>query len=77
VFVLGGGQARPALIAWLLGTVASLVFVNYPNLFAAAFPSAHFPNQPLIDLLHGADLSGLVSVGVAAGAYLVLRRASA
>jgi NCS1 family nucleobase:cation symporter-1 len=77
VFALGEGRARPALLAWLLGTLASLVFVNYPNLFAAAFPNAHFPNQPLIDLLHGADLSGLVSIGVAALAYLALRRAQA
>jgi NCS1 family nucleobase:cation symporter-1 len=76
-FVLGEGKAWPALIAWLLGTLASLVFVNYPNLFATAFPSAHFPNQLLIDALHGADLSGLVSVGVAAAAYLALRRGSA
>ena len=35
-----------------------------------------FPNQPLTDLLHGADFSGLVSVGVAAGAYWALRKAS-
>src|SRR5438874_330325 len=75
-FVIGEGRVRPALIAWLLGTLASLVFVNYPNLFAAAIPNAHFPNQPLIDLLRGADLSGLVSVGVAAAAYVALRKAT-
>src|SRR5438105_6477012 len=59
-FVIGEGKVRPALIAWLLGTLASLLFVNYANLFGAAFPNAHFPNQPLTDLLHGADFSGLV-----------------
>jgi hypothetical protein len=32
------------------------------------------PNQALISALHGADLSGLVSVAVAAAAYLALRR---
>jgi NCS1 family nucleobase:cation symporter-1 len=74
-FVLGEGRVRPALAAWLLGTLVSLAFVNYPNLFGAAFPDARFPNQPLVDLLHGADLSGLVGVVVAAGAYLGLRRA--
>jgi NCS1 family nucleobase:cation symporter-1 len=66
------GEARPgpALAAWALGTVASLLFVNYPNLY----PGAHAFNQPLINALHQADLSGLVSAGVAAAAYLVLRR---
>ena len=51
-------------------TAASLLFVNYPNIY----PGAHAPNQPLIDALHRADLSGLVSVGVAGAAYLALRR---
>lgn len=74
VFVLKRARPLPALLAWLIGTVLSLVFVNYPNLFSTVLPSAHFPNQPLIDALHGADLSGLVSVGVAAVAYLGLRR---
>ncbi len=72
-FLLGEGRSRPALLAWLAGTGASLLFVNYPNIF----PGAHVPNQALIDWLHGADLSGLVSVGVAAAAYLGLRRARA
>jgi len=76
-FVFGQGRARPALLAWFLGTAASLVFVNYPNLFSTAFPTATFPNQPLIDALHGADLSGIVSVGVAAAAYLGLRKVMA
>jgi NCS1 family nucleobase:cation symporter-1 len=66
------GQRRPAaaLLAWALGTVTSLVFVNYPNIYSGirAF------NQPLIDLLHGADLSGLVSAGVAALVYTALLR---
>jgi nucleobase:cation symporter-1, NCS1 family len=65
-----GGKPGPALLAWLLGTAVSLAFVNYPNLFPG-----HFPNQPLIDALHGVDVSGLVSVAVAAGSYLLLRRA--
>ena len=42
--------------------------------FGNVFSSAAFPNQGLVDGLHGADVSGLVSVGVAAAAYLVLRR---
>jgi NCS1 family nucleobase:cation symporter-1 len=70
-FRAGGiGRPAPALIAWALGTVVSLVFVNYPNIY----PGAHMANQALIDALHGADLSGLVSAAVAAGAYLLLRR---
>ncbi|HEY4025438.1 MAG TPA: cytosine permease [Candidatus Dormibacteraeota bacterium] len=71
-FRLGGERrAAAALVAWGLGTAVSLLFVNYPNLN----PGWHVFNQPLIDAIHGADLSGLVSVAVAAGAYLVLRRA--
>src|SRR5215471_17215312 len=65
----GRGPAAPALIAWALGTAVSLVFVNYPNIY----PGAHVLNQPLIDALHGADLSGLVSAAVAGAAYLLLR----
>jgi NCS1 family nucleobase:cation symporter-1 len=66
-----GGRLRaaPALAAWALGTVVSLVFVNYPNIY----PGAQVVNQPLIDALHGADLSGLVSAAVAGAAYLILR----
>ena len=71
-FVTGYGRPGPALLAWLLGTAVSLVFVNYPNLFPV-----HLPNQPLIDRLGGVDVSGLVSVVVAAGSYLLLRRARA
>jgi NCS1 family nucleobase:cation symporter-1 len=74
-FVLGKGRPLPALLAWLLGTAVSLVFVNYSNLFSNAGALGSIkPNQPLIDALHGADLSGLISVGVAAAAYLLLRR---
>jgi len=73
-FVFGDARPGHALAAWLAGTLASLVFVNYPNLFGSVFPSAHFPNQALIDALRGADLSGLVSVAVAAGLYAGLRR---
>jgi hypothetical protein len=47
----------------------SLAFVNYPNIY----PGAQVLNQPLIDALHGADLSGLVSAAVAGAAYLLLR----
>ena len=77
-FVIGHGRPLPALLAWLAGTLVSLVFVNYASLFSNVSQLAAFkPNQPLITLLHGADLSGLVSVAVAAGAYLLLRRAIA
>jgi len=75
--VRGAINTRQAVVAWAAGTILSLVFVNYPNLFSTAFPAAHFPNQPLIDALHNADVSGLVSVGVAAGLYLLLRRVRA
>jgi len=60
----------PALVAWALGTAVSLLFVNYPNIFG----SASFFNQPLIDALHGADLSGLVSAAVAGTAYTLMLR---
>ena len=58
----------PALIAWALGTVVSLLFVNYSNIYGGA----HYFNQPLIDALHGADLSGLVSAFVAGVAYTLM-----
>jgi len=60
----------PALVAWALGTAVSLLFVNYPNIFG----SAHFFNQPLIDSLHQADLSGLVSAFIAGAAYTLMLR---
>ena len=65
----GRGRAAPALVAWAFGTAVSLLFVNYPNIY----PGAHVFNQPLIDALHGADLSGLVSAAVAGLTYLALR----
>jgi NCS1 family nucleobase:cation symporter-1 len=75
VFAVGPGRRGHALLAWLIGTVASLVFVNYGNLFSNVPQLAGFhPNQAIISALHGADLSGLVSVAVAAAAYLALRR---
>jgi NCS1 family nucleobase:cation symporter-1 len=72
-FVLGKGKPLPALLAWAAGTAVSLVFVNYPNIFQ----TGSFPNQPLIDALHGADLSGIVSVVVAGASYLGLRKSLA
>lgn len=69
---------RPAdaLTAWFLGTAVSLLFVNYENLFGNLTAGPFF-NQPLIDALHGADLSGVVSVAVAAGIYFAMRKARA
>jgi len=71
------GKARPAaaLAAWLAGTAASLLFVNYVNLFGNVVSQPSFFNDGLIRGLHGADISGLVSIGVAAIAYAALRRA--
>jgi len=73
------GRPRPAtaVVAWTAGTVASLLFVNYANLFSNLLPTASFFNAPLIGALHGADLSGLVSVAVAAGVYWGARRRTA
>lgn len=72
-------RPRPALAlgAWLAGTATSLLFVNYANLFGNVLTSAHFFNESLITGLHGADLSGLVSIAVAAAVYGVGRRAVA
>src|SRR6266704_6046237 len=69
-------QVRPgiAIAAWFAGTVASLVFVNYDNLFGNVVSTPSFFNHGLIAGLHGADLSGIVSVAVAAAAYVGLRR---
>ena len=76
-FFVFDGKTRPAvaLLAWALGTAASLLFVNYENLFGNLIQGPAFFNDPLIHALHGADLSGLVSVGVAAAVYWVLRAA--
>jgi NCS1 family nucleobase:cation symporter-1 len=77
-FFVFEGEARPrlALAAWLAGTATSLVFVNYANLFGNVFVSQTFFNEGLITALHGADLSGLVSIGVAAAVYWAGRRVS-
>ena len=70
------GRPRPwlALAAWLAGTAASLVFVNYDNLFSNLVDAPKFFNAGLVSGLHGADLSGLVSVAVAAAVYWTGRR---
>ncbi|HEY1454964.1 MAG TPA: cytosine permease [Candidatus Dormibacteraeota bacterium] len=67
-------RPRLALVAWLAGTAVSLCFVNYANLFSNVAGSQAFFNGPLISGLHGADFSGLVSVGVAAAVYWSGRR---
>jgi NCS1 family nucleobase:cation symporter-1 len=69
-------RPRPALAlgAWLSGTAISLLFVNYTNLFSNLVPTQSFFNRGLIAGLHGADLSGLVSMGVAAAVYWGARR---
>jgi nucleobase:cation symporter-1, NCS1 family len=75
-FFVFEGRARPlaALLAWLVGTAVSLLFVNYDNLFSNLVAKPSFFNDGLIGALHGADLSGLVSIGVAALVYLGARR---
>jgi hypothetical protein len=75
-FFVFEGRARPtlALTAWLAGTAVSLLFVNYPNLFSNIVVTPSFFNHGLITALHGADLSGLVSVAVAAAVYWAGRR---
>ncbi len=67
-------RPRTALIAWLAGTALSLLFVNYENLFGNVVSRPSFFNDGLIAGLHGADLSGIISVGVAAAVYLFARR---
>jgi len=75
-FFIFEGRPRPALAlaSWAAGTAASLVFVNYDNLFSNLGAGQAFFNQGLIGGLHGADLSGLVSAAVAACIYLGARR---
>jgi nucleobase:cation symporter-1, NCS1 family len=70
-FFLFDQRPRPrlALLAWLAGTVTSLVFVNYANLFSNLYTTPRFFNDGLVTLLHGADISGLVSIAVAAAVY--------
>jgi NCS1 family nucleobase:cation symporter-1 len=74
-FFVFEGRARPrlALIAWLAGTATSLLFVNYESLFGN-LTTASFFNHGLVAGLHGADLSGLVSIAVAAAVYGGARR---
>jgi nucleobase:cation symporter-1, NCS1 family len=69
-------QPRPrlALLAWLAGTATSLVFVNYFNLFSNVSGAPKFFNDGLINGLHRADLSGLVSIAAAAAVYWTGRR---
>ena len=66
------GRPGDAVAAWFLGTALSLIFVNYQNLFGNVTAEPFF-NQPLIDAMHGADISGLVSVAVAACVYFAAR----
>jgi nucleobase:cation symporter-1, NCS1 family len=75
-FFVFEGKARPglAVAAWIAGTATSLLFVNYVNLFGNLVARPTFFNDGLIGSLHGADLSGLISVGVAAAVYWVGRR---
>lgn len=70
-FFIFEGKARPRLAigAWLTGTAVSLLFVNYDNLFSNVTASPHFFNEGLVSALHGADVSGLVSMAVAAAIY--------
>jgi len=69
-------KPRPALAlaAWATGTIVSLVFVNYGNLFSNLGSGPSFFNAGLIGGLHGADLSGLISAAVAAAIYWGVRR---
>ena len=78
-FFVFEGRPRPglAVAAWAAGTAASLVFVNYANLFGNVVATSGFLNSGLIGAMHGADLSGLVSVGVAAAVYWGGRRRAA
>jgi NCS1 family nucleobase:cation symporter-1 len=75
-FFVFEGKARPALAlgAWLAGTGVSLLFVNYANLFSNLTTKATFFNDGLVTALHGADLSGLISITVAAAVYWGGRR---
>ena len=78
-FFVFEGRTRPrlAVIAWLTGAAASLLFVNYDNLFSNLVSAPHFFNDGLIGRLHGADISGLMSIAVAAAVYWFGRRMQA
>lgn len=67
-------RPRLAVVAWLAGTACSLLFVNYDNLFSNVVTNPTFFNHALIQAMHGADVSGLVSVAVAAVVYSTGRR---
>ena len=71
-------EAKPrpalALASWAAGTAASLLVVNYDNLFSNLGTGNAYFNHSLIAGLHGADLSGIVSAAVAATIYLGVRR---
>src|SRR6266513_1858559 len=75
-FFVFESRRRPALalVALLAGTATSLLFVNYTNLFGNVFAGTRFFNDGLTSALHGADLSGVISVGVAAIVYWTGRR---
>ncbi len=75
-FFVFDAKARPgpALGAWLAGTLVSLLFVNYGNLFSNVVAKPTFFNDPVIRAMHGADVSGLMSVAVAAAVYWGVRR---
>jgi NCS1 family nucleobase:cation symporter-1 len=73
-FFEGRPRPRLALAAWLAGTAASLIFVNYGNLFSNLAGAPTLFNSGLVSALHGADLSGLISVAVAAAVYWSGRR---
>jgi NCS1 family nucleobase:cation symporter-1 len=73
-FFEGKPQPALALAAWGAGTIVSLCFVNYGNLFSNLGAGPTFFNAGLVTAFHGADLSGLVSAAVAAALYLGARR---
>jgi nucleobase:cation symporter-1, NCS1 family len=68
-------RPRLAVTAWIAGTASSLVFVDYANLFSNLGVGRSFFNDGLIGVMHGADLSGLVSIAVAAAVYWTGQRA--
>jgi len=73
-FFEGRPRPRLALVAWLAGTFTSLAFVNYSTLFSNLSGAPTFFNGGLLNTMHGADVSGLVSVAVAAAVYWTGRR---